>query len=307
MNSAILAVLLVSSVPAAAAEDPVAYAARRADLGHKFSAEWRKLLRGRPELSEHHRFVESRPRVELRFPAPGFNMGENTIAIYEEGLVRVNRRWLAAAGAALEAKGVPYERVPEILAWKALPVLVHELRHGINAEEMQAELGKVCDNFIVEEEAVAFRDEVAALKPLLAIHPLAFHHALFTDIDQELANILASWDAGPAKFLADIAASYPGKLSAMKSSRQELLAASKELLADRSADLAAWRSKDPKERARLVAERGPEAGRRLKELTLHNRACVDIFSDEELYGRWRRFFSERIEAFGEDWAAEHGR
>ncbi|MBI3297690.1 MAG: hypothetical protein HYZ75_05970 [Elusimicrobia bacterium] len=302
---AILVLLL--SAAAWAGEDPVAYAARRADLGRKFSAQWRHLLKSLPELAEHHRFVESRPRVDLRFPAPGDGFSEHTVAIYEEGLVRVNRRWLAAGGAALEAKGVPYARVPEILAWKALPVLVHELRHGINSVEMRAELGRVCDNFIVEEEAVAYRDQTAALKALLARGKPAFHEALYVDADRVSFSVLRAWDAGPGEFMEDVRARNEGKLSALTSTRAELLEAAASLLDDSRANLAAWRSKDPEARARLLKELGPNAEARSAELVRHNEDCAAIFSDPELYGRWRRFFSERVEAFAEDWDAERGR
>lgn len=306
MTLLLAAVLLAAAEPVPA--DPVAYAAMRTDLGTKFSAAWRRLLRGQPELADQYRFIQSRPRVDLRFPAPSDGFSEYTIATYDEGLIRVNRRWLAAGGAALEAKGVPYSHVPELMAWKALPILVHEVRHGITAEEMRLELGRVCDNFIVEEEAVAYRDEAAGLRSLLARGLPAFHDALYVAAaDDVTADVLRDWNGGPEVFMAGVRARNPGKLSALTSTRAELLETAQGLLDRRRADLAAWRSKDPAARRALIETRGPDAGKRLEALVRHNQDCVAIFQDVELYGRWRRFFSERVEAFAEDFAEERSR
>ncbi|MBI5596754.1 MAG: hypothetical protein HY928_11745 [Elusimicrobia bacterium] len=304
-----LAALLLAAAPAAAADEPgpedvTAYLARRTDLGPKFSAAWRRMLKTQPGLRESYRFVESQQRVDLRFPGGGEGFGEATIAIYNEGLVRINRRWLGKGGAALEAKGVPYAKVPEILAWKALPVLVHELRHGITEGEMQAELGKVCGDYVVEDEVVAFRDQVAAIKYLLSLRLPAFHDALFVDTDHASASILQSWELGPDAYLQDIRERYDRKLSAMTTPRAELLEASRTLIEEARGNLALWRGKDPAARAQLKAEFGPDPLPRLKERMRHEEDCLAVFSDDELYERWVRFFSERVEAVSEDWAAE---
>lgn len=281
-----------------------AYLAKRTDLGPKFSAQWRRMLRSQPGLRESYRFVESQARVDLRFPGGGEGFGEHTLAIYNEGLVRVNRRWLAQGGAALEARGVPYAKVPEVLAWKALPVLVHELRHGITEVEMKAELGRVCSDYIYEDEVVAFRDQVSAVKYLLSLRLPAFHDAIFVETDRASANILEAWEAGPGAFIGGIRDSYPGKLSALDTPREELAETSRSLLAEAREKLALWRGKDPKARAALVAEFGPDPLARLKERLRHEEDCAAVFGAPELYGRWVRFFSERLDAVSEDWSAE---
>ncbi len=153
VTALLAAVLLLPGSPARADE-----AFEGAYLGEIVSA-----LGALDSTREHLEFVKS-DGLDLRIVAPeAENLGgfgsyrklSDEILINAE-LIEEGRRELAESGFS------PAE-VAEILAWKTLPVIAHEIRHAMLDRRLKKRRGLTFDIPTVENEAIAYIDEAAVV------------------------------------------------------------------------------------------------------------------------------------------------
>ncbi|MDE2290630.1 MAG: hypothetical protein KGL53_01000 [Elusimicrobia bacterium] len=309
---AALAVAALAVVPARAQDqvspgvDPAAAAAfarEHPDLGRLFTRNWRHLLDVVPELAAQRRFLLSQRRVELVFSDPGPAISADSVAMYSPGVVRINRQWLCWAGSQLAARGVPYSRIPGLLAWKLLPTLAHELRHGITHEQMREEVGDVCPAFVIENEVVSFYDNVRVGKAVLRRNPSAFtDDLLLGSVDRDLAQTLAAYKSGPTGLESLVASLYQGRLSAVSATRQQLLDEAEKGRSDTASLLSQYEAGDAAVKAQFGASYGQDPVKALDRSLSVYEGCTRVLSDPEKFRRFRNFYKDRIEAIEEDWS-----
>ncbi len=122
-------------------------------LGDRLSSE--------PALAPHARFWSDQSvRIEL---VPAKALGASTRAAsysHNRRVVRINRdraaRWLCE----IAAQGAPFAQGIDVLTEKLLPLLAHELRHGITKTQWQRALGHRLPIEARENEVLSFADEL---------------------------------------------------------------------------------------------------------------------------------------------------
>jgi len=149
------------------------------------------LLSNLDTTNEHFRFVKSED-IDLKVVMPGLKVPERTLGLYidRESSMYLNRAMLLKGAEELKRKGTPTDEIPKILAWKTLHIVVHEIRHGMNARGIIAKKGFRFPVSYIEDEYIAFIDQMATIHEVLLVRPELWNIDKILDIEKNVAILL---------------------------------------------------------------------------------------------------------------------
>jgi hypothetical protein len=149
------------------------------------------LLSGLETTSEHFHFVKNND-IDLKVVMPGLKVPEKTLGLYidRESSMYLNRAMLLSGVKELRAKGVREKDIPSILAWKTLHIVVHEIRHGMNARGLVAEKGFRFPVSYLEDEYISFIDQIATIHEVLQVRPDLWDLDKILNIEKNVAVLL---------------------------------------------------------------------------------------------------------------------
>lgn len=149
------------------------------------------LLAGLETTRDHFDFVK-REDIDLKVVMPGLKIPEKTLGLYidRERSMYLNREMLLDGVGELRRKSVPEIDIPAILAWKTLHIVVHEIRHGMNARGLIARKGFRFPVSYIEDEYISFIDQMATIHEVLVARPDLWDYDKILDIEKNVAVLL---------------------------------------------------------------------------------------------------------------------
>ena len=148
-------------------------------------------LSSEPALAPHAQFFRDHAvSLSLRH-ALGFAI----TAAWKPNMVRFSRNDIGTWLCQLASQGIPLRQAAHILAYKLLPALAHELRHGITAEEWKRGLGFPLSVSPVETEVLSYADTIRVWRQLQERSPGSLV-AMLKGLDDEYALLNSLWAQG---------------------------------------------------------------------------------------------------------------
>ncbi|TPW18933.1 MAG: hypothetical protein FD126_3191 [Elusimicrobia bacterium] len=292
-----LALALLPCVPAAAEE--------WAEFDRPYLETAVALLKRLPSTREVWRFT-ARERIALEVTDNPAHVDDNTLGAYDmvERHIYIDEVVLIREAETLADAGVSARTTAEVLAWKSLPVVVHELTHGLVHDEVRRMMGRAFIFPTLEDEQIAFYAGCLALFDMFDEKPDLWSKERLLEMDETEGRVLQAWLIGPRALERLVALLYEGRPSLLEDDDKELLAVAQRRVDATRERLAAMRSTQ-----RAVAEHGPEmAGvsqRFLRELpkalAYEERALAiltdtrDILSDPAALARLRAHYKKGLE------------
>lgn len=267
------------------------------DFGARFTRAWEEVLSGLKSAQAHSRFIRKRGTVSLTIADPGEELRERTAALYVNGEVYVNRIELVLNALSLENRGVPRVETPRLLAWKMMPLLVHEIRHGITEEELRTKAGANCPMASLEDERVAFFDQIRVAQEIIGRKPRLWDDALLIPEDVETGSLLAAWSGHPDGLERYVEEIYVGKDSVLASSRTALLAKHEGLLAELKSLL---RKSRELRGSRSGGEKTSDE-RRLERYARNSAACVKMLKSPREFKAYQAYYRARLKTIDREW------
>lgn len=158
------------------------------------------LLGRLPSLRRHAAFF-LKERLDLSVTDSLERVDDHVLGSYDpiERRLFVDQVVLLDAADELEEKGLPRADVPEVLAWKALPLVAHEAAHALTHRELERRMGEWVVVTAVENEMVAFYDEVLCLRDMFKLRPKLWDRERVLDFERGYASVLGAVDDSPAQ------------------------------------------------------------------------------------------------------------
>jgi hypothetical protein len=211
------------------------------------------------------------------------NFGDS-LAVYEDGRIFINERFLARWARELKSQGVEDSSLNEALAAATVHAVAHEVRHAITDREVEALAGMRLSEPLLEDEVVCSFEQVLARREALARWPelARLKLSVLDKVDSVLEEGAASGLVGMRMF---VESSYAvnGVRSVLKTPREILLKHYREDL----------------DKFEALLSRGPAAGgpspRALRGLVKRVRATIEFFSDEGRYEKVKEFYKSRFQ------------
>jgi len=320
MSSVLLAVLLLCP-PAWAGRQPTTPEQREAaaefvrrdpDFGRRFSRAWEKTINELESTRAHAAFLFGKEKIPVVYVDPGLTLEESMIAMFEgpTGRFLVNRTDLALSALRLSQTGVPSKEVPEVLAWKMLPALAHELRHAIVREELLKAFGSPCGEVFLDDELLAYADTARVAREAVGLHPEYWEESLLLpDLDANSGILIDAWERGP-KIMLETVRQTVGTSRASELSPAECLKAGEDWRKESEIELRSLTGgklppkgvSDVLRKARKTGELPREDKLRL-ELDLVDH-CERLFRDPRRFEKLRGFYRSKWAAVEELWRAE---
>lgn len=140
---------------------------------------------------DHFLFVKKED-IDLKVIMPGDRMQATTLGLYvdRENSMFLNRSMLLKGAEELRRKGTPDSVIPEILAWKTIHIVVHEIRHGMNSQGLIAKKGVYFPLTYIEDEYIAFIDQMATIHEVLVVRPELWEIERILDIEKNVAVLI---------------------------------------------------------------------------------------------------------------------
>lgn len=268
-------------------------------LKREFSAATVAALQRLSSTREHLGFVKAHG-IDLRVVAPGDKMPEGAIGSYvhDDRSMYINEDELMSGVRELRDQGAPEERIPEIIAWKFLPVTVHEIRHAITRQRLKRKTGLDLRLNPIEGEYLSFLDEARVLKEALKARPeLWGDPSRILEVERSQAHVMEKLnrDVKELKELVDLL--YRGKPSILGTPRVELIARYRGLRAEleRHADELLATDVASIKDADLRADLGETALEVADGLLLYRQMLSALESDGS-YEKLRRFYESELAA-----------
>ncbi|PCI35174.1 MAG: hypothetical protein COB53_11215 [Elusimicrobia bacterium] len=149
------------------------------------------LLSSLDSTNEHFHFVKKED-IDLKVVMPGLKVPEGTLGVYidRDNSMYLNRAMLLEGAEELKRKGTSRKEIPKILAWKTLHIVVHEIRHGMNARGLVAKKGFRFPVSYIEDEYIAFIDQMSTIHEVLAVRPELWELERILDIEKNVAILI---------------------------------------------------------------------------------------------------------------------
>ncbi|HVE13195.1 MAG TPA: hypothetical protein VNI01_07370 [Elusimicrobiota bacterium] len=281
------------------------YIRENPDFGSAFTRECENVLARLETTREHSAFVSRRREVGLVITDTGHDIKARTAARYARGGILLNRTYLVSQAVELEQRGLDAARAAEFLAWKAAPIIAHEIRHGIVEEQMRRALGVQCGAGVLEDEILAFYDNARVAKEAVGLRPDLWEEGMLLDIDAQNGTILARWNEGPQALAELVRETYPTKISVREAGEKAFLRALKkdegnlrDIFVQTARDEKILKtSTDPAERERAQAYLdSPPSAAEARVLLKNNLECAAAMRSAEGYEGLRAFYVERLAA-----------
>ena len=270
------------------------------------------LLSGLETTGDHFRFVKNED-INLKVVLPGLKVPEKTLGLYidRERSMYLNREMLLDGVEELRRKGLPEREIPSILAWKTLHIVVHEIRHGMNARGLLAKKGVRFPVSYIEDEYIAFIDQMATIHEVLRVRPDLWDLDKILDIEKNVAVLLQAQKQSIAglKRLVKAQPRYANKPSVIDLGRIGLLADVRRReerfdgLLRKHREEISRRTSDPKEseeRIRIAMEKYEPTLRDL-------RTGREFLEDERRYEALRSFVSDEMKSVERKLDSRRGR
>lgn len=308
MNETLALALLLGIAPPPAVPVPATTSAGERGLEEELIADWKKELQEHASTRLHAKFMHER-KVPIKVSDDlGGSLTSAFYAAYEADGVHVSRLALMEMASQLRRQGVPEKDVASVLAAKTFPLIVHELRHGLDDDALKAGHGIRFESGYVENELSAYADEILVLKGLEKKNLLLWWDEAYAlpQVDANYKELRESWDSSGLDGLRRyIDRQY--KVPSILSSDREYLARTykgwedmmaKSLGQVRARERALEAVADPEERARNA-----DTLRRLK-ITVGNFErdlarlgnSLDVLEDPRKYAELRDYYVRRLES-----------
>lgn len=192
-------------------------------------------------------------------------------------------------------KGFSRGEAADILAWKMLPTVVHEITHAMTHHDMVELFGGPMVLPFVEEEVLAFFDMVLVLREMFEKRPVLWDRKMILDIERTNASVLRAWKKDTSVLERMVAASYPDLSPLAGTPRKDLLAA---------AELDSVAAEDRVRELRGLLEDEAAAGhrdrilrllRQAESLRVRRRKTVEVLADEGSYKRLKSYYKARLD------------
>lgn len=263
------------------------------------------LLKRLPSTREHWRFVQ-KERIPLEVTDNPAHVDDNILGAYDmvDRHIYIDSVELLRAAEGLVDDGVSNKTTAEVLAWKSLPVVVHELTHGMIHDRVWRLYGRPFVFPSLEDEKLAFYDECLALFDMFDEKPELWSRERLLEMDKTQAMVLKAWLRGPAGLEELVTALYDERPSLLTEKDDSL-----RLIAQRRAESLRNSIAVMRAASRAATAYGPEmAGvsqRFLADLpqTLAHAetslklvgAAHDILSDPDSLKRLKAFYKAELE------------
>ncbi len=145
-------------------------------------------------------------------------------ATWEEDGIYLNAAMLRKAAKHLRQQRVDPDIAPRILALKMLPLIAHELEHGITFEALRLATGIRFLAGSQEDEYLATRGSAEVLADLEKNSPELFtFRAYMVESDFKHKEILSRWHDGPKSLFHLVQRTYKNSVSILAGNREDLL------------------------------------------------------------------------------------
>jgi hypothetical protein len=285
---------------------PTAHAQEWSEFNRPYLETAVSLLKRLPATREHWRFVQ-KERIPLEVTDNPSHVDDNTLGAYDmvERHINIDEVELIRAAEGLVDDGVSTKTTAEVLAWKSLPVLVHELTHGMIHDRVWRLFGRPFVFPSLEDEKLAFYDECLALFDMFDEKPELWSRERILEMDKTQALVLKAWLRGPTGLEALVTDLYEGRPSLLVEKDEPLRLIAERRAASLRRSIAAMR-----EASRAATDYGPEmagvsqrfladlpqalehAEKSLKLVT----AAQGILADPESLKRLKAFYRTELEA-----------
>jgi len=264
------------------------------------------LLKRLPSTREVWRFVQ-RERIPLEVSDNPAHVDDNTLGAYDmvDRHIYIDEVVLIREAEGLVDEGVSPRTAAEVLAWKSLPVVVHELTHGLVHDKVRKMMGRAFIFPSVEDEQIAFYSGSLALFDMFDEKPELWSQERLLAMDETEGHVLKAWIKGPRVLERYVELLYEERPSLIADDDKKLLEVAQNRVDSVRARIAAMR-----EARRAMDAHGPEmAGvsqRFLRELPAalaHSERALailtdtrDVLSDPSSLTRLRAFYKSELEA-----------
>lgn len=263
------------------------------------------LLERLPSTREVWRFV-SRERIPLEVTDNPAHVDDNVLGAYDmvERHIYIDEVVLVREAEGLVDEGVTARTAAQVLAWKSLPVIVHELTHGLVHDEVRRLMGRAFIFPSVEDEQIAFYAGCLSLFDMFDEKPDLWSKERLLEMDETEGRVLQAWLLGPRALERMVVLMYDERPSLLADDDKKLLAVAQRRVDSTRERLAAMRATQ-----KAAAAHGPEmAGvsqRFLRELpkalAYEERALAiltdtrDLLSDPAALARLRAHYKKGLE------------
>ncbi|MBI4425709.1 MAG: hypothetical protein HY554_18405 [Elusimicrobia bacterium] len=196
-------------------------------LDRAFASEAVRALGALASTREHLAFVKRRG-IDLLVVSVGDKLPEGAMGSYVDAdrAMYINEADLMSGAKELRASGTPEPEVPRVLAWKFLPTIVHEIRHGITRQRARERAGLNVRMNPLESEFISFLDEIRVLREALRARPeLWADRSRVLEIEKGSAILLRAVDkdVGALKALVRGVDDYASKPVILEAKRETLV------------------------------------------------------------------------------------
>lgn len=183
------------------------------------------LLKRLRSTREHWAFV-SRERVDLEVTDNPAHVDDSVVGAYDmiERRMFLDQVRLMDGAEQMIDDGAPAKTTAEVLAWKSLPTIVHELTHARVHERVRKLMGRPIAFPSVEDEQLAFYEGCLALFEMFEERPELWEPRRILSFEKVNADILRAWLAGPGVLDAVVRETYDNRPELLKEEPEKLLA-----------------------------------------------------------------------------------
>lgn len=252
------------------------------------------LLKRLPSTRAHWAFV-ARTKLPLRVSDDIHRVDDHMVASYDPvgKDIHIDEVRLIQEAEGLTDQGVSTGTAAEVLAWKSLPTVVHEITHAINDEGVRKAAGGEFLFKELEDEVVAFYDGLLALFDMIQEKPELWSGERILDIDRVEADYLKEWLKGADDLEETVESVYPRNTRLLKTEPERLIALLDAEL-ERDLDiLALLRSGRPYSSSRFAS--AAEAARHFERVHAMRRATRAVLADPARLARVRAYYKDAVE------------
>jgi hypothetical protein len=196
------------------------------DFSRDYHREVIALLRRLASTRGHAAFILD-SRIPLDVTDNPTRVDDNVQAAYDlvDRRIYVDEVRLMEGAEELLDQGAPQAVVAEVLAWKTLPTIAHEITHAITHRELERRLGRRFILPCLESEMLSFYDELMVQHELFRERPKLWAPEKILKIERSYGESLLAWKHGRPALDAMIRDIYDGTPELLAAPKEDLVAA----------------------------------------------------------------------------------
>jgi hypothetical protein len=247
----------------------------------------------------HAAFIFSR-EIDLEVVPPGPAVPESSLGTYHDDKRKMflNEHVLLRGMRELRDKGATDEEIPEILAWKMMPTIAHEIRHAMTAEGVRQASGVSPPFKPLESEFISFLEEIVVILEIIRVRPgLWSDSSRILEIENGTAALLRARKRHPVVLKESIAAtgSYRKRHRILDTPRAELVERYQNELADYKRYFANLETAPDSFADPAEAEELEHVAMQSVRSLGHVRKMHELYSDAEVFNRIHAFYATEIQ------------